>query len=168
MHGAFIECRHPVTGTMMAYTDSVPHIFAAAWSSLHGGPDALPMVGLPSFQPGSKPTLPPAAIDFTKLQSMDLKALEAMAEGMKSNPTPAGMAGLGKLMNQLVPGADKMAEAARRNFKFPIPDARCKLQPGTPYLATCSITQTVTVSDNKGATQTITETTSISIGRVKP
>jgi hypothetical protein len=100
---------------------------------------------------------------------MDPKALEAMAEAMKNNPTPAGMAGIGNLMRQLVPNADAVVDAARTNFRFAIPDPpRCRLGDGTAYVAQCDIGQTITVPDNKGATQTITEKTTITIGRPRP
>jgi hypothetical protein len=174
MHGSRLRCPRPapLSGMVTAQgADSTPHIFSAGWSALHGGPNAQPMAGLAVPKPGAMPVAPPGGLDMTKIMSLDPKALEAMAEAMKNNPTPAGMAQIGALMNQVVPGADKMAAEAANNFKFAIPDdpktktAWCKLQPGTAYLATCSISQTITVPDNKGSTQTITETTNISIGR---
>jgi hypothetical protein len=79
------------------------------------------------------------------------------------------MADLAKLMNQVVPGADKMAAEARNNFKFAIPDNKwCKLGTGSGFFAQCDINQTITVPDNKGSTQTITEKTTITIGRPSP
>lgn len=162
LHGRMTRCPHPVLGWISA-SDSTPHIFSAAWVSLHGGPGALPMAGLTLPKPGAAP---PGALDMSKIMSMDLKALEAMAEAMKTNPTPAAMADLAKLMNQVVPGADKMAADARNNFKFAIPDNKwCKLGTGSGFLAQCDINQTITVPDNKGSTQTITEKTTITIGR---
>ena len=173
MHGSFMRCPRPrpLSGWIDGpKDDKTPHIFSAAWASLHGAPDALPMAGLSIPKPGAKPTAPASALDMSKLMSMDPKALEAMAEKMKANQTPAGMADLGKLMNQVLPGADKMAAEASRNFKFAIPatDANgCKLETGTAFLARCEISRTITVPDNKGSTQTITEKTTITIGRPK-
>jgi hypothetical protein len=166
LHDVLQKCTVPVTGQVITVAIKIPHIFAAGWTSLHGGPGAMPMAGLTMPAPGATPTAPAGGLDMTKIMSMDPKALEAMAEKMKSNPTPAGMADLGKLMNQVLPGADQMAAAARENFRFKIPDAaRCRLQPGTASLASCTINQTITVPDNKGATQRITEKTTITIGR---
>ena len=174
MHASLLRCPRPKPLSGMVdgpKNDSTPHIFAAGWSALHGGPNAQPMMGLTVPKPGAASVAPAGGLDMSKIMSQDPKALEAMAEAMKNNPTPAGMAQIGALMNQVVPGADKMAAEAANNFKFVIPDdpktktAWCKLQPGTAFLASCSISQKITVSDNKGSTQTITETTNISIGR---
>lgn len=169
MHGMKLRCRHPVTGAWIDVpkADSMPQIFQAAWIALHGGPGAKPLAGL-SNTPGTRPTQP-MALDLAKLQALNPKDLQAMAEAMKANPTPASMAEIGKLMRQVVPNADAMVEAARTNLMFAIPEApRCSLTPGTAYIARCDIDQTVTVPDNKGSTQTITEKTTITIGRPSP
>lgn len=186
IHGSRWRCPRPppLSGMVAGPVGETDGIFSAAWSSLHGGPGAGPMQGLTLPEgltmpkPGAVPTLPkqvvtpptpPGGFDMKKLMSMKPEELEAMAEKMKNNPTPAGMAELGKLMNQVVPGADKMVQAARTNFRFAIPDnASCKVGTGTAYLAQCDISQTVTLPDNKGSTQTITEKTTITIGRPKP
>lgn len=169
MHGLKVRCRHPVTGAWidMPKVDSLAQVFQAAWIVLHGGPGARPVAGL-TITPGAGPTQP-MALDLAKLQALDPKALQAMAEAAMANPTPANLADIGKLMRQLVPNADAMVDAARTNFRFAIPDApRCTLGDGTTFVARCEIGQTITVSDNKGSTQTITEKTTITIGRPKP
>jgi hypothetical protein len=144
-------------------------IFSAAWSSIHGGPGAGPMQGLAPLTPGAAPTQPAGGFDMQKVMSMKPEELAAMAEKMKNNQTPAGMADLGKLMNQVVPNANQMMEAARTNFQFAIPDTKwCKLGTGSDFLAQCVISQELKLPDNKGSTQTITETTTITIGRPKP
>ena len=169
MHNTKLRCRHPVTGAWIDVpkADSAAQIFQAAWIALHGGPGAKPVTGL-TMTPGAA-SAQPMALDLAKLQAMDVKALQAMGEAMQANPTPAGMADIGKLMRQLVPNADAMVEAARTNFRFALPDApRCVLGDGTTYVARCDVGQTITLPDNKGSTQTITEKTTITIGRPKP
>ncbi|HEV8598489.1 MAG TPA: hypothetical protein VGQ69_03950 [Gemmatimonadales bacterium] len=159
----------PLSGMVAAPAGETDAIFSAAWSSIHGGPGAGPMQGLAPLAPGAAPTQPAGGFDMQKVMSMKPEELAAMAEKMKNNQTPAGMADLGKLMNQVVPNANQMMEAARTNFRFAIPDAKwCKLETGTAFLAQCVISQELKLPDNKGSTQTITETTIITIGRPKP
>ncbi|HSE51196.1 MAG TPA: hypothetical protein VLB00_03355, partial [Gemmatimonadales bacterium] len=119
MHGVKARCRHPVTGAWIDVpkVDSMAQIFQAAWIALHGGPGAKPVAGL--SMPGASSTQP-MALDLAKLQALDPKALQAMAEAAMANPTPANVADIGKLMRQLVPNADAMVDAARTNFRFAI------------------------------------------------
>ncbi|MDQ3224861.1 MAG: hypothetical protein M3Q75_15520, partial [Gemmatimonadota bacterium] len=148
-HANIKRCPHPVTGAMVgAKADPIPHMFMAAWTALHAkGAAAVP-------------------VDFTKLQAMDPKALAAMAEAMKNNPSPAQMK---ELMNRMVPNASQAAAAMKNNYRFALPDDKwCKLGTGTAFLAQCDISQTVTVPGTMGAGQTITETTTITIGRPQP
>jgi hypothetical protein len=167
-HSSRTRCRHPVTGAWVNGPpgEQTPGIFSAGWIALHGGAGAGPVQGLVPPQPGTAPTPPAGGLDMKALMAMDPKKLAEMAEAMQKSPTPAGMADLGKLMNQVVPNANERMEAARTNFRFAIPDAKwCKLGTGTHFWAQCEISQTVTLPDNKGSTQTITERTIITIGR---
>jgi hypothetical protein len=167
MHATRVRC--PISGGGWTSNDTqTPHIFAAAWMMLHstlGSTGGLQI----STKPGATPTPPAGAIDMNKLMAMDPAKLEAMRETMQKNPN-ASMAQLGTLMNGLVPNAGPLLAAAQNNFKFAIPDNKwCKLETGTAFLARCEISQTLSnVSDNKGATQTITEKTTITLGRPKP
>ncbi len=171
IHGSRWRCPKPppLSGMIPGPIGETDGIFSAAWASIHGGPGAGPMQGLAPLAPGAAPAPSAAALDMKQLMALDPKKLAAMAEQMKNNQTPAGMADLGKLMNQVLPNANQMVEAARTNFRFAIPDAKwCKLETGTAFLAQCVISQKLTVPNNKGSTQTITETTTITIGRPKP
>lgn len=165
VHSIRQRCRNPVTGALTGSKmadDKTGPIFAKAWSALHGA------------APGSGAEMGAAAPDLSKIMSMDPKALDAMAEAMKNNPSPADAgAQMKALMNQMVPGASEMAAAARNNFRFAIPDNKsCKLTPGTEFVARCDFDRTVKVSDPRAAlmpggapSQTITEKTTITFGK---
>jgi len=164
MHDITLKCPHPTLG-WVTYPYKLPHLFAAAWTTLHASMGGAGQLQMPAT-PGAPP---PGGLDLAKIASMDPRAIEAMAEGLKSNPTPANAGQLANLMNQLVPSAGQLATAAQDNFKFAIPDNNwCKVGAGTALLGRCEISRTLgPVPDNKGSTQTITETTTITIGRPK-
>lgn len=57
----------------------------------------------------------------------------------------------------MVPNASQAAAAMKNNYRFALPDDKwCKLGTGSAFLAQCDISQTVT------------ETTTITIGRPPP
>ncbi len=173
-HTARVLCPARITGALVdaSADDMIGGIFGGAWMSMHGAPGAQPMSAGATAQPlmGLGGPTPPSPIDLAKLKAMDPERLKAMVEAMKNNPSPAAAAAQMKaLMNQMVPGASQMAAAAKNNFRFAIPDNKwCKLGIGTAFLAQCDISQMLTVSDNKGSTQTITERTTITIGKPRP
>jgi hypothetical protein len=157
LHQVINRCLLP-NGRWVESTMNDPiSIFGGAWMALHGQSAADLML---------KTT---AAMD-NKLKAMDPKAIQAMAEAMKNNPDPAAAAAQMKaLMNQLVPGASQIAGAAKSNFSFAIPDnSGCSLGTGTAFLARCDFDRTITVPAGAGPSQTITEQTTITIGRPKP
>ena len=105
---------------------------------------------------------------------MDPAKLKAMAEAMKRLPPAEAAKQMKQLMNQMVPGASQMVAAAKNNFKFAIPDGKgCTVGTGRPFLAQCDISRTVTVAaprtmavaGGQAAAQTITEKTTITIGK---
>jgi hypothetical protein len=143
-------------GTWLAIHLNDPiSLFAGAWNELHG--KSAEAVVLKAN----------AAMDFTK---MDPKAIMAMANAMKNNPDPAAAAAqMTALINKMMPGASQLAAEARNNYTFAIPDnSGCSLGTGTAFLAQCDFNRTITVPAGAGPPQTITESTTITIGRPSP
>jgi hypothetical protein len=156
------RCPNPTGG----YTPEMPGremIFTPAWSSMHasmGGTAGAGAITPPADPAKMKEMLtqkPPAG-------GLDLKKLEEMAARFKDTPpTAENMGDIGKLMREVVPDADRLVDAARDNFKFKMP-GDCVT--ASPTLVRCTITRpSVTVPDNLGSTQTITESTVITIIR---
>jgi hypothetical protein len=93
-----------------------------------------------------------------------------MTDAMKNNPDPAAAAAQMKaLLNQILPGASQLAAEASNNYKLAIPDNKwCTVGTGAAFLARCDINQTITAAPGMGSVQTITEKTTITIGRPAP
>lgn len=152
LHQVVNRCLLP-NGTWIELQKNDPiSLFAGAWNALHGKSAEAVML---------KAT---AAMDVTKI---DPKALEAMAEAMKTNPNPAAAAAqMTALINQMMPGASQLAAEARNNYTFAIPDrSGCSLGTGTAFLARCDFDRTITVPAGAGPPQTITEKTTITFGQ---
>lgn len=155
LHKVLNRCRLP-NGTLMNSPMNDPiSLFSGAWNALHGQSAAAVMM---------KAT---AAIDMSKIAAMDPKKLQAMAEAMKNNPDPAAAAAqMTAFMNQLVPGASQLAAEAKNNYKLAIPDNKwCTVGTGAAFLARCEINQTISAAPSMGSVQTITEKTTITIGK---
>jgi hypothetical protein len=101
---------------------------------------------------------------------MGPKKLQAMADAMKNNPDPAAAAAqMTAFLNQVLPGASQLAAEAKNNFSFAIPNnSGCTIGTGTAFLARCDFDRTITVPAGAGPSQTITEKTTITIGRAQP
>lgn len=158
LHKVLNRCRLP-NGTWMdsPFNDPIS-LFGGTWNALHGKSAEAVML---------KAT---AAMDINKLMAMDPKKLQAMADAMKNNPDPAAAAAqMTAMINQMMPGASQLAAEARNNYKLAIPDNKwCTVGTGAAYFARCDINQTVTVPAGAGPPQTITEKTTIVIGRASP
>lgn len=164
IHNMRKRCPNPVTGRLvgsLSADNKLPGIFMGAWTALHGGATTSVAAATATF-------------DVNRMKSMDPKALQAMAEAMKSQPPEQAAAQLKALMNQMVPGASKMAAAVKNNYRFAIPGNGCKLTPNTEFIARCDFDRTVTVADPRMMTaagggaasnQTITEKTTITFGK---
>ncbi len=162
-----IATRCPKPRPLSGWVDGPPgekeSIFTPAWIFLHG----QGVGGAAGVQP---PTLPSGAMDPAAMKAlaakqqgspmMDPAKLQAMAAQLGKNPSPADMM---KMVNQLVPNAGAMVEAARNNFTFKLPGDCVQ---GGPLLTRCTVNRTVTVPDGKGATQEITESTVITITKL--
>ena len=169
VHSVVTKCKNPATGAWVVAIrkEKVEGLFVAAWSALHGSGAAMPAV-LPTAGP-------PTTAQVAQLQqmqqasplnpaNMNMAALQAMAEQLRNAPpSEATGASLGAMMRTVVPNADEQVEAARNNFMLVVPGPGCALDPTS--LAVCVIARTVTVPDNLGATQTITERTEIRFSR---
>ena len=158
LHQVVYRCLAP-NGTWIEIPKNDPvSLFAGAWNALHG--KSAEAVALKAT----------AAMDFTKMKSMDPKALQAMADAMKNNPSPAAAAAqMTAMLNQILPGASQLAAEAKNNFSFAIPgNSGCSLGTGTAFLARCDFDRTIAVPAGAGPSQTITEKTTITIGRSKP
>lgn len=164
-HVTMTKCPKPTGG----WTNEIPgreQIFSPAWTALHAQG-----MGVAAGLAG--PT--PQAMDPAKMQAMaaqapgqgmDMKKMQEMADKLKGKePTPENMAEIMKVMGQVVPDADKQVEAARNNFTFKMPG---DCVPAGALLATCIINRTVTLPDGLGTTQTITESTVITIAKATP
>jgi hypothetical protein len=158
LHQVVYRCLAP-NGTWIELPKNDPvSLFSGAWNALHG--KSAEAVALKAN----------AAMDFNKLKTMDPKKLQAMTDAMKNNPDPAAAAAQMKaFLNQMLPGASQLAAEAKNNFSFAIPDnSGCSLGTGTAFLARCDFDRTITVPAGAGPSQTITEKTTITIGRAKP
>ena len=158
IHQVVNRCLLP-NGKVIESTMNDPiSIFSGAWNELHG--QSAKAVVLKAT----------AAIDIRKIAAMDPKALQAMADAMKSNPDPAAAAAqMTALINTMMPGASQLAAEAKNNFTFAIPDnSGCILGTGTAFLARCDFDRTIKVPAGAGPPQTITEKTTITIGRPSP
>jgi hypothetical protein len=158
LHQVLYRCLAP-NGTWIELPKNDPvSLFSGAWNALHG--KSAEAVALKAT----------AAMDFNKLKAMDPKKLQAMTDAMKNNPDPAASAAQLKVfLNQMLPGASQLAAEAKNNFSFAIPDnSGCSLGTGTAFLARCDFDRTLTVPAGAGPSQTITEKTTITIGRAKP
>ncbi len=158
LHQVVYRCLAP-NGTWIELQKNDPiSLFAGAWNALHG--KSAEAVALKAT----------AAMDFNKLKTMDPKKLQAMTDAMKNNPDPAAAAAQIKaFLNQMLPGASQLAAEAKNNFSFAIPDnSGCSLGTGTAFLARCDFDRTITVPAGAAPSQTITEKTTITIGRSKP
>lgn len=103
------------------------------------------------------------------MEALDPKKLEAMADAMKNNPDPAAAAKMTALLNRIVPGASQLAAEAKSNYKLVIPDRKwCTVGTGPGLLVRRDINQSITAAPGMGAVQTITEKTTITIGRPRP
>lgn len=156
-----IATRCPKPRPLGGWVDGPPgekeSIFTPAWIFLHGQ-------GGPA---GQSATLPSGAMDPAAMKAlaakqqgspmMDPAKLQAMVAAMGKNPSPAAMM---KMVNQVVPNAGAMVEAARNNFTFKLPG---DCVPSGSLLTRCTVNRTVTAPDGKGATQEITESTVITI-----
>jgi len=157
LHQVVYRCLAP-NGTWIEIQKNDPiSVFAGAWNALHG--KSAEAVALKAT----------AAMDFNKVKAMDPKKLQAMADAMKNNPDPAAAAAQMKaFLNQVLPGASQLAAEAKNNFTFVIPDnSGCTIGTGTAFLARCDFDRTITVPAGAGPSQTITEKTTITIGRPK-
>jgi hypothetical protein len=158
LHQVVYRCLAP-NGTWIELQKNDPiSLFAGAWNALHG--KSAEAVALKAT----------AAMDFNKLKTMDPKQLQAMADAMKNNPDPAAAAAQMKaFLNQTLPGASQLAAEAKNNFTFAIPDnSGCTIGTGTAFLARCDFDRTITVPAGAGPSQTITEKTTITIGKPSP
>ncbi len=165
MHPTMTKCPKPMGG----WTNEVPGrdmIFTPVWTALHAQ-------GMSAIAGAAPSPMGPKGMDMKKMeamaaqapgQGMDMKKMQAMADKLKGkDPTPEDMAEMMKAMGQVVPDADKQMEAARNNFRFKMP-GDC-VPAGGAQLARCTINRTVTVPDGLGTTQTITESTVITIAK---
>jgi hypothetical protein len=158
LHQVVNRCLLP-NGTWIELQKNDPiSLFAGAWNALHG--KSAEAVALKAT----------AAMDINKMKSMDPKALQAMADAMKNNPDPAAAAAqMTALINKMIPGASQLVAEAKNNYTFAIPNnAGCSLGTGAAFLARCDFDRTITVPAGAGPSQTITEKTTITIGRPKP
>jgi hypothetical protein len=158
LHQVVYRCLAP-NGTWIELQKNDPiSLFAGAWNALHG--KSAEAVALKAT----------AAMDFNKLKGMDPKKLQAMADAMKNNPDPAAAAAqMTAFLNQVLPGASQLAAEAKNNFSFAIPNnSGCTIGTGTAFLARCDFDRTITVPAGAGPSQTITEKTTITIGRAQP
>ena len=158
LHKVLNRCRIPSGALMDSPFNDPISLFGGAWNALHG--KSAEAVALKAT----------AAMDFNKLKGMDPKKLQAMTDAMKNNPDPAAAAAqLKAFLNQMLPGVSQLAAEAKNNFSFAIPDnSGCSLGTGTAFLARCDFARTITVPAGAGPSQTITEKTTITIGRAKP
>jgi hypothetical protein len=166
-HETVNRCPNPLTGALITspMNDPTVGMFMGTWMALHG--QAVPgSVSLTDLR--KAPAADPKAFGMPDLANFDPKALAAMVEAMKGKPPAEAAAEMMQLMNQLVPGASQMAATARNNFRFTIPDGKsCSLATGTDFLAYCRFTRTISIPDIRGGMQSITESTTISIGKPK-
>ena len=152
LHPSQTRCKDPRTGRVVTVEpeDQYPGLFSAAWSALYGKG-----VGASTPADTASPMNP---------MNMDMTRLQAMAEKMKSaSPNAATGAQMAEMMKMVVPNGQAMMEAARSNFMLTMPNEWCK--PDGEYLMRCTINRTVTVPSPLGGTQTISENTTIKIGR---
>jgi len=158
LHNVLNRCRIPTGALMDSPMNDPVSLFSGAWNALHGQSAAAVAMKATS------------AMDMNKIMAMDPKKLQAMADAMKNNPDPAAAAAqLKSFLNQMVPGASQLAAEARNNYKLAMPDRKwCTVGTATGLLAQCDISQTITTALGLGAVQTITEKTTITIGRPRP
>jgi len=140
-------------------------IFTPAWIALHGdGKAATELAGV-SKTSIMDPAAMQAAAQRQKEQSptlsMDATQLQAMADKLKGKqPSPAE---LRELMNTVVPNVEEQVEAARLTFTLRAPGVCATTASG---MVRCSVKRTIRLPDGKGLTQSISESTEITIGRV--
>ena len=157
MHPTKKKCPHPAGGRSVE-VPGFETIFGPAWIALHGNG------GSAAEQPGVQPQ---AMMDVEKMKAaaqnqpvMDMKKLQEMADRAKGKDiSPAEMMAM---MKEVVPDAEQMVEAARNNFMIKMP-GDCAASGGGAVR--CSIKRTVRLPDGRGTTQSITESTEITISR---
>ena len=158
LHQVAYRCLLP-NGTTLDLPKNDPiSLFSGAWNELHG--QSAKAVAMKAT----------AAMDISKIAALDPKKLQALTDAMKNNPDPAAAAAqLTVLLNQIVPGASALAAEARSNFTFAIPNqSGCSLGTGTGFLARCDFDRTIKVPAGAEPAHTITEKTTITIGRPSP